>query len=66
MVGDPGKPDGWIPPPVYENNSVLEDLETFSVGKQTLLFDLYQDPYETNDLSKKYPQIVKKLKSRLR
>ena len=31
-----------------------------------LLYDLHKDPYETTDLSKKYPNIVEKLMRKLK
>lgn len=71
--GDPGRPDGWIPPPAVvdiDNEEYFEQLQDIfknehcstNEKQQHLLFNLEDDPFEKYDLSKKYPEIVKKLK----
>ena len=73
IVGDPGKPDGWIPPPLSELESKSKEkiplnLNTTDINhkRTVLLFDLNQDPSEKNDLSRIYPNIVRKLKRELK
>ena len=65
LVGDPGSPSGWIPPPQYDQNINISTVDMFD-EKTVLLFDLHKDPCETTDLSKKYPNIVTKLMRRLK
>ena len=65
IVGHPGKPSGWIPPPQDENVTITDMFSDSYRDDQVLLFDLYKDPYEKNDLSRTHPQIVKKLQTKL-
>ena len=68
--GDPGRPDGWIPPPQVtdmNDEKSLEDLQELfrndfctSKGKHQL-FNIVEDPYEKNDISKDFPEVVHKL-----
>ena len=65
IVGHPGRPSGWIPPPQYENVTITDLISDSYRDDEILLFDLYKDPYEMDDLSRTYPQIVKKLQTKL-
>eukprot|EP00092_Neocalanus_flemingeri_P019261 GFUD01020865.1.p1 GENE.GFUD01020865.1~~GFUD01020865.1.p1 ORF type:complete len:508 (-),score=119.82 GFUD01020865.1:126-1649(-) len=70
--GDPGRPNGWIPPPAVvdiDNEEYFDQLQDIFINEQCtangknakLLFNLSKDPLEKQDLSKKFPKIVKKL-----
>ena len=65
IIGHPGKPDGWIPPPESEKDFHLNTTDLYD-KRGVLLFDLNQDPLEKNDLSHVYPKIVRKLKHKLK
>ena len=69
LVGDPGKPDGWIPPPKVMNLSAeqIKDLQShfFAFEESVRLFNLTNDPYEKENLALTYPSIVADLKARL-
>ena len=65
IIGHPGKPDDWIPPPEYEQD-FPSNATAFHFKRGVLLFDLNTDPLEMNDLSHIYPSIVRKLKHKLK
>ena len=65
IIGHPGKPDGWIPPPEYEQD-FPSNATDFHFKRGVLLFDLNTDPQEKNDLSHICPSIVRKLKHKLK
>ena len=76
LIGDPGKPDGWIPPPkvlnlqsAMENDQVSQLFESGQPSycdlSQTRLYNLTSDPYERINLAKQYPQMVEDLSERL-
>lgn len=69
LVGDPGKPDGWIPPPKVMNLPAeqIKDMQShfFAFEDTIRLFNLTSDPYEKVNLALTYPSIVTDLKARL-
>jgi arylsulfatase A-like enzyme len=54
-----GKYCGWLPEPNKGK------YQTATQGDGVMLFNLQKDPNERDDVSKKYPEVVKKLKARL-
>ncbi len=81
ILGDPGKPDGWIPPPKVLNvpaqeiqdlfkpnsdgNSQGYDFAAYCNKLQVRLFNLTADPFEENNIAAENPEIVMKLTRRL-
>ena len=74
LLGNPGKPDGWIPPPQVIDSSEQEfedffqgyiSLESTCQEVQTRLFNLTEDPFEKNNLAQEMPQMVQVLSHRL-
>ncbi|CAM1306618.1 Uncharacterised protein g4415 [Pycnogonum litorale] len=59
LLGDPGYPDGWIPP---KNPSVVAPGDSKS---DIYLFDLDKDPLEKVNIAKTNPEIVETMKNRL-
>lgn len=78
LLGNPGKPGGWIPPPkvldILHHDTDLKAMnELFlsaddddSCSKQAVrLFNLTQDPFEKVNLASVYPDLVLELKNKL-
>ena len=76
ILGDPGRPDGWIPPPAVvniESEEYSEQLQHIFTNnqcsshpkKQKLLFNIEDDPYEKTDISAQYPKVVARLEAAL-
>ncbi|XP_053317418.1 arylsulfatase J [Spea bombifrons] len=67
LTGNPGNGD-WIPPQSFSSigpSRWHNERVTVSSGKSVWLFNITADPYERNDLSDKFPDIVKQLLRRL-
>ena len=74
LLGNPGKPDGWIPPPQVIDSSEHEFEKLFKgyispdsvcTEVQTRLFNLTEDPFEKNNLAQDMPKMVQVLSNRL-
>ena len=74
ILGDPGRPDGWIPPPAVLNLGSQADTaasgglfneQPCTVARSALLFDLATDPTERTDLAQRRPDLVERLTVRL-
>ena len=72
IIGDPGKPDGWIPPPKVMDLT-LDQIQDFhnhfftsesTCSENLRLYNLTNDPLEKHNLAKAFPDIVLNLKSR--
>ena len=64
ILGDPGRPSGWVPPP---RAAEQEDPHRWDTeAEAVLLFDLHRDPCERRNLASRHPGIVAKLRRRLR
>lgn len=64
ILGDPGRPSGWVPPP---RTAEQEDPHSWDTeAEAVLLFDLHRDPCERRNLASRHPGIVAKLRRRLR
>lgn len=57
ITGDPGN-GSWIPPPTSSMSAIHQHN---TEHKNVWLFDIANDPNEHNDLSGKYPEVVKDL-----
>ena len=72
IIGDPGKPDGWIPPPKVMDLTQEQILDfeshffTFesSCSENMWLFNLTNDPLEKHNIKDEFPEIVSDLKKR--
>ena len=81
LVGNPGKIDGWIPPPKVMSvpvNELMKLLEPHPDGPQmpdypvqcsdktqVRLFNITADPYEKNNIARENPEIVMDMTRRL-
>lgn len=63
LVGDPGEPSGWIPPPELDVDSY--DGYKFRGNESVYLFNLKADPTEHYNLADVYPDLVATMKQRL-
>ena len=71
--GDPGRPDGWIPPPAVVDINTEEysdQLQNIFTSEQcsphtSLLFNIADDPHEKTDISAQYPGVVARLEAAL-
>ena len=64
ILGDPGRPSGWVPPP---RAAEQEDPHRWDTeAEAVLLFDLHRDPCERRNIASRHPGIVAKLRRRLR
>lgn len=59
ILGDPGKPDGWIPLPGMRSHPGNTNTTVY-------LFDVKDDPLEKTNLATKLPKITERLKRRFR
>lgn len=75
LLGNPGKPDGWIPPPsvveIMNENQEIEALKglfspTVCDEMNVQLFNLTADPYEKANLASLFPKIVEDLTLKLK
>ena len=64
IEGSPGVYNDWYPLPLYPKKRPKKDLALRHVN-QTLLFNVEDDPIESNDLSRKLPHVVRDLHKRL-
>ena len=55
--GDPGRPDGWIPPDLVVDGEERVP-HTGHPAPQLLLFNLDDDPHERTNLASDYPAIT--------
>ena len=78
LIGNPGKPDGWTPPPKVmdvskDDRKIYEFTELFKTtlevgtceAKLVRLFNLTNDPFEKDNIAYKNPNIVEELTQRL-
>ena len=57
--GDPGRPDGWVPPEeVTDQEETLQQEQHEGQEEQVLLFNLDLDPEERVDLAQEFPAIT--------
>merc|ERR1712226_909808 len=65
--GDPGRPDGWIPPDhvTEQEEEMSPEIPQVEREHQLLLFHLEDDPCEAMDLAAEYPAITRYLASLL-
>lgn len=66
IVGYPGLYPGWYPPPTYTDDNYIKEIPyDGSQDDKIQLFNLRDDPNEYNDISDKFPDVVKKLRARM-
>ena len=75
LLGDPGKPDGWIPPPkvLDLNEEDFNDIFHHYITSydnscndiQVRLFNLTADPFEKHNLANEMHDVVKDLTNQL-
>ena len=74
LLGNPGKPDGWIPPPsvveVVNENEEIEALNNLFASydcsvPHVQLYNLTADPYEKINIAAQHPKIVQELTQKL-
>ena len=78
LFGNPGKPDGWTPPPKVmdvskDDKKIYEFTELFKTtseiptceAKLVRLYNLTNDPFEKDNIANENPDIVKDLTQRL-
>ena len=75
MVGNPGMPDGRIPPSeviyVYQTNREIRALNRLFASEDlgwnsVLLFNLTADPFEKTNVAAQHPKIVEELAQKLK
>ncbi len=64
IEGSPGSYSDWYPLPMYPKKRPKKDISLRHMN-QTLLYNIDDDPIESNDLSRKLPHIVHKLRKKL-
>jgi len=70
ILGDPGKPDGWIPPDSFnekfEDDTNYGNKKMFKInGLEVNLFNITADPFEHNNIAEDNPTIVDELMDKL-
>ncbi|KAM3937474.1 arylsulfatase J [Leptodactylus fuscus] len=67
LTGNPGNGD-WVPPQSFSNSGLSRwhnERVSLTNGKSLWLFNITADPYERDDLSERYPDVVKQLLRKL-